>query len=159
MRRSRDRGGAAPRWAVFVFLAFSLRQSVAFLAPSRPYTVCRGQNHILPVCFAKKTQKYEDEPPRQQEAKQQDDICESVKAAFAYVHDTIRDAFKSLTELSLKDYQWRSSIFKNNEADRLMEQSLARMRGEDASYLRPMDANDEKIGPLVSKLFHTCSIL
>lgn len=29
-----------------------------------------------------------------------------------------------------------------------MEESVARMMGEDASYVRPMDAGDEKIGPL-----------
>jgi hypothetical protein len=61
----------------------------------------------------------------------------------------LRDAFKSITELSLMDYKWRSSLFKENEADRRVEESLARMRGGDPSYIRPMDATDEKIGPLV----------
>jgi hypothetical protein len=61
----------------------------------------------------------------------------------------LRDTFKSITELSLMDYKWRSSVFKENEADRRVEESLARMRGEDPSYIRPMDATDEKIGPLV----------
>lgn len=61
----------------------------------------------------------------------------------------LRDAFKSITELSLMDYKWRSSLFKETEADRRVEESLARMRGEDPSYVRPMDATDEKIGPLV----------
>jgi hypothetical protein len=51
--------------------------------------------------------------------------------------------------LSLDDYEWRMSIFKEKEADRRMEESLARMLGEDASYFRPMDASDSKIGPLV----------
>lgn len=54
---------------------------------------------------------------------------------------------RKLAQLSLEDYKWRSNIFKENEADRMLEESLARMRGEDASYLRPMDAGD-KIGPL-----------
>jgi hypothetical protein len=62
--------------------------------------------------------------------------------------DILGDAFKRLTELSLLDYEWRSSLFKTNEADRRMEESLARMRGEDPSYVRPMDASDETIGPL-----------
>ena len=66
--------------------------------------------------------------------------------------DMLRDFFKSITELSLMDYKWRSSIFKETEADRRIEESLARMRGEDASYVRPMDATDEKIGPLVGFL-------
>jgi hypothetical protein len=47
------------------------------------------------------------------------------------------------------DYQWRSDFFKRSEADRRVEESLARMMGEEASYLRPMDAGDEKIGPMV----------
>ena len=55
-----------------------------------------------------------------------------------------------LAELSLEDYEWRQSIFKTTEADRKVEESLARMMGEEAAYLRPMDAGTEKIGPLVS---------
>ena len=31
-----------------------------------------------------------------------------------------------------------------------MEESIARMMGEEPAYLRPMDAGDGKIGPLVS---------
>lgn len=45
-----------------------------------------------------------------------------------------------LAQLSLEDYEWRSEIFKANAADRMLEESLARMRGENASYVRPMDA-------------------
>jgi hypothetical protein len=119
------------------------RTSLAF-APSRPIATSACKRlQSPPVCFAKKTPDNET-PPRQES----NEICETVKAAFANLHDKIRDAFKRLTELSLKDYKWRSSVFKSNEADRLMEKSLARMRGEDASYVRPMDAADEKIGPL-----------
>lgn len=55
-----------------------------------------------------------------------------------------------LAELSLKDYDWRSSIFKSTEADRRVEESLARMMGDEPTYVRPMDASEEKIGPLVS---------
>mmetsp|Transcript_3606 Transcript_3606/g.5277 ORF Transcript_3606/g.5277 Transcript_3606/m.5277 type:complete len:455 (-) Transcript_3606:154-1518(-) len=62
--------------------------------------------------------------------------------------DRFREAFGQLAKLSLEDYKWRSSVFKTNEADRLVEQSLARMMGEDPSYVRPMDASDSKIGPL-----------
>lgn len=64
--------------------------------------------------------------------------------------DIIRDAIKRIASLSLEDYKWRSEVFKTNEADRELEKSLARMRGEKASYLRPMDATDEDLGPLVS---------
>lgn len=63
--------------------------------------------------------------------------------------ECLRGAFKSLTQLSLEDYKWRSSVFKETEANRRLDESIARMLGEDASYVRPMDASDEKIGPLV----------
>ncbi|KAL3936887.1 MAG: hypothetical protein SGBAC_007886 [Bacillariaceae sp.] len=53
-----------------------------------------------------------------------------------------------LAKLSLEDYQWRQALFKENEADRKVEESLARMMGDEASYVRPMDASYEKIGPL-----------
>jgi len=59
---------------------------------------------------------------------------------------TFKSVIKSLASLSLQDYKWRSELFKNNEADRMMEETLARMRGVEPSYLRPMDAS--KIGPL-----------
>jgi len=55
-----------------------------------------------------------------------------------------------LAELSLKDYDWRSSVFKSKEADRKVEESLARMMGDEPIYVRPMDASEGKIGPLVS---------
>jgi hypothetical protein len=55
-----------------------------------------------------------------------------------------------LAELSLEDYEWRQSIFKTDAAVRKVEESLARMMGDEASYVRPMDASTEKIGPLVS---------
>ena len=54
-----------------------------------------------------------------------------------------------LAQLSLEDWKWRTSVYKTNEADRLIEQSLARLMGDDASYIRPMDASEKKIGPLV----------
>lgn len=62
--------------------------------------------------------------------------------------DVIRNVLRRLADLSLRDYQWRSSLFKSNEADRQVEESLARMMGEEAAYLRPMDASDQKRGPL-----------
>ena len=51
-----------------------------------------------------------------------------------------RDFVQWLAELSLADYQWRSNLFRSNQADRMLEESLARMRGENATYVRPMDA-------------------
>lgn len=57
-----------------------------------------------------------------------------------------QDSLRKLAELSLKDYQWRSNVFKSNEADRLMEDSLARLQGKDPAYTRPMDAS--ALGPL-----------
>ncbi|GKY91329.1 hypothetical protein MPSEU_000105100 [Mayamaea pseudoterrestris] len=58
----------------------------------------------------------------------------------------LRDTLRTLAQLSLVDYEWRSSIFKSSEADRLMENSIARMRGQDPGYVRPMDA--ASLGPL-----------
>jgi hypothetical protein len=48
-------------------------------------------------------------------------------------------------ELSLQDYQWRTNLFEKNEADRMIEESMARIRfgdenEENTSYIRPMDA-------------------
>lgn len=62
--------------------------------------------------------------------------------------DMFTSAIQRLAQLSLEDYKWRSSIFKSQEADRLVEESVARMRGEEAAYIRPMDATDRNIGPL-----------
>mmetsp|Transcript_35759 Transcript_35759/g.40769 ORF Transcript_35759/g.40769 Transcript_35759/m.40769 type:complete len:433 (-) Transcript_35759:92-1390(-) len=59
----------------------------------------------------------------------------------------VRNILRRLANLSLKDYEWRSNIFKTNEADRGMEASLARMMGEEKpAYIRPMDASQK--GPL-----------
>jgi hypothetical protein len=45
-----------------------------------------------------------------------------------------------LAELSLEDYQWRSGIFKETQAERMVETSLARMTNTTVPYVRPMDA-------------------
>jgi hypothetical protein len=45
-----------------------------------------------------------------------------------------------LAELSLEDYQWRSGIFKETEAERMVETSLARLTNTSVPYVRPMDA-------------------
>jgi hypothetical protein len=62
--------------------------------------------------------------------------------------DTVfRIVVQWFAELSLMDYQWRTDIFKSTAADRMVEESLARIRGEEhAAYVRPMDAPDP--GPL-----------
>jgi hypothetical protein len=62
--------------------------------------------------------------------------------------DTLfRNIVQWFAELSLMDYQWRTELFKSTEADRMVEESLARIRGEEhASYIRPMDAPEP--GPL-----------
>jgi hypothetical protein len=60
----------------------------------------------------------------------------------------IERAFRALAELSLKDYKWRSDLYKSDQAERMLEQSLARMRGNDANYVRPMDASESTLGPL-----------
>jgi hypothetical protein len=55
-----------------------------------------------------------------------------------------------LASLSLIDYQWRSSIFKQVEAQRLEEEYMAKIMGLDngPAHIRPMDANDNIRGPL-----------
>ena len=64
--------------------------------------------------------------------------------------DLIRSIIRRLANLSLQDYSWRSDYFKKTEADRRVEESIALMMGEDPTYVRPMDAGEDKIGPLVS---------
>jgi len=60
----------------------------------------------------------------------------------------VKTFVRQLANLSLMDYKWRSSVFKSNKADRHMEESVARMMGESATYVRPMDASEDTIGPL-----------
>lgn len=55
---------------------------------------------------------------------------------------------RRLAEWSLQDYEWRSSVFKSNEANRKVEESIARLQGIEPSYVRPMDASPSKMGPL-----------
>lgn len=153
MRKSRN-GVVVRLWVALLLVACAaaIRHSVAFapkVQPRRTRTIKQQQYSHQVTCNAKKVPNVENDiSEQQQDEPKQDDICENIKQTFASIHDAARDAFKRVTELALKDYQWRSSVFKSNEADRLMEQSLARMRGEDASYVRPMDATDEKLGPL-----------
>ena len=65
--------------------------------------------------------------------------------------DSIRRGLRRLAQLSLEDYDWRMSLFKEKEADRKVEEYMAGMMGDDAAYVRPMDASEKKIGPLVSQ--------
>lgn len=60
----------------------------------------------------------------------------------------LRSTVLELAKLSLEDYKWRSSIFKEEEASRMMEESMALIRGDEPVYVRPMDADETKIGPL-----------
>ncbi|KAI2498034.1 hypothetical protein MHU86_16471 [Fragilaria crotonensis] len=63
--------------------------------------------------------------------------------------DICREFIRHLAELSLEDYKWRSGVFKAMTADRLLEASLARMRGDPSpGYYRPMDAPQQFVGPL-----------
>ena len=138
-------------WFVLVLGCSVVRQSVAFV-PSPIGTRSAHTEQKYGTIWSAKKIPTDDDVDQDSNAltqpRKEDDLCESVKVAFSNLHDAIRDTFKTVTELALEDYKWRSSVFKNNEADRLMEQSLARMQGKDASYVRPMDAADEKIGPL-----------
>jgi hypothetical protein len=63
--------------------------------------------------------------------------------------DLIRLILRKAASLSLKDYEWRSSFFRTAEAERRVQESLARLMGEEyATYIRPGDAPETKIGPL-----------
>jgi hypothetical protein len=64
--------------------------------------------------------------------------------------DVFKRTLRNLASLSLIDYKWRSALFKKNEAERLEEEWMARLMGEDPTYARPMDADDKRRGPLVS---------
>jgi len=91
-----------------------------------------------------------DPPASSSSAAKEEDLVVSDYSA-AEQQDTAYNKFfrhfvQWLAELSLEDYQWRTNIFKSNEADRMLQQSLARMTGENATYVRPMDAAEQ--GPL-----------
>ena len=62
--------------------------------------------------------------------------------------EDLRKTLLRLAEWSLEDYKWRSSVFKEAEADRMVEETLARVQGTKPTYVRPMDAGEEQIGPL-----------
>jgi hypothetical protein len=64
--------------------------------------------------------------------------------------DLIQSILRKAASLSLKDYEWRSNYFRTAEAERRVEESLARLMGEEVTYIRPRDAPEQKIGPLVS---------
>jgi len=77
-------------------------------------------------------------------------LCVFIVSQILRKRELIQTFFKKLANLSLQDYYWRSDYFKKSEADRQVEESIARMMGEEAAYVRPMDAGDGTIGPLVS---------
>jgi len=83
-----------------------------------------------------------------QTKKQLEELILSATLKLEQVQTSWDALVKSLAALSLKDYEWRSEIFKERRANRALEESLARMRGERASYVRPMYADEDKIGPL-----------
>jgi hypothetical protein len=65
------------------------------------------------------------------------------------LQESVKEFFVNLVRLSLQDYEWRNGTFRETEADRLMDDALARLQGQtDRPYLRPMDASEEKMGPL-----------
>lgn len=65
------------------------------------------------------------------------------------LQESVKEFFVNLVRLSLQDYEWRNGIFRETEADRLMDDALARLQGQtDRPYLRPMDASEDKMGPL-----------
>jgi hypothetical protein len=81
---------------------------------------------------------------------EEDSTSESDGSTSQDTNEVKNSSLLRLAQLSLEDYKWRSSVFKTEEADRRVEESLARMMGDEAAYVRPMDASEGKIGPLVS---------
>lgn len=61
---------------------------------------------------------------------------------------TINPIIKYLAQLSLYDYNWRMNIFQQYEASRSIDTSMASILGENVTYIRPMDAPTNIIGPL-----------
>jgi hypothetical protein len=123
---------------------------VESLQPSRPFTgrnpraaFVVQQQAPFPVCMAASSSEEDDTDAISQSSPPAGDDEKKMERG-----DLLRDAIRRLAELSLEDYRWRSSGLKSSEADRMVEQSMARMLGEDAAYVRPMDASDNSIGPL-----------
>eukprot|EP00977_Amphora_coffeiformis_P013214 scaffold3408_cov129-Amphora_coffeaeformis.AAC.9 len=102
----------------------------------------RGGRHDTTFLSAAAPRMPRDEVPQPPEA------SASVTEGPLTFQDSVRDFFLSLTRLSLQDYEWRSSYFKSTEADRMLEESLARMQGIRRPYVRPMDAAEDRMGPL-----------
>lgn len=71
-------------------------------------------------------------------------------SVFQLFMDWWKKILQSLAALSLEDYKIRSSIIKERAAGRQLEESIARIRGENPGYVRPMYADETTIGPLVS---------
>ena len=84
-------------------------------------------------------------------------------SSIEYVSMWFKGLFRRLAALSLEDYKLRSAIIKDREAGRQLDESLARMRGDTPGYVRPMYADQNSIGPLVSvgmpfKILHFLAI-
>jgi hypothetical protein len=76
------------------------------------------------------------------------DLVVTLQQASNETRDLVRETLRQLAQLSLKDYEWRAGVFLSNQADRLVEESIARMRGDTPTYVRPMDATESALGPL-----------
>lgn len=103
--------------------------------------------HIIPALML--AEKPVEPLPLKDEGKESQESC-FAKAPSLEGEEGLRyrETLRKLAELSLEDYKWRSSVFKSNEADRMVEETIARMQGKDPIYVRPMDASQDKIGPL-----------
>jgi len=93
----------------------------------------------------------------------QENDGEKELSSIEYVSKWFKGLFRRLAALSLEDYKLRSAIIKDREAGRQLDESLARMRGDTPGYVRPMYADQNSIGPLVSvgvpfKMLHFLTI-
>lgn len=142
-----------------ILLCTAARESCAFQLPPINYPIVFKSYHTEAYkCYLKKE---EDNGKQMIQDEKEIDFFDTMKSSLQKIPKInkggdeveniskfIKSVLTKLAKLSLIDYQWRSNVFKSSEADRRVEESLARMMGEEVSYLRPMDAGDEKIGPL-----------
>ena len=125
------------RWYTSLLLLSLVHSGVSF-------TVCREKSNHNWSALASVAPRFSQNTPSPSDPSSPE---EEIHGPLTW-QDSVREFFLNLTRLSLQDYEWRSNYFKSTEADRMLEESLARMQGTNRPYLRPMDASEETIGPL-----------
>lgn len=114
---------------------------------SPAFTSCSNHQHrtvAKRTLYAAATPRNDESPQRENTNNEENTNSQTTPPDENWLQRTVRQ----LAQLSLQDYKWRSDVFKEKEADRMLEQSLARVRGEEPGYVRPMDASESSLGPL-----------